>query len=198
MAYDMGAAKVRLGLDPTTVSPQDANIGMALRAALSAAEHYCQRGLRHQAQTDSFQQPSGALQLFRYPVDNIISISGGVGSYNLNQQYGLLDLGGGAWLPNATAYGATNEIQVEYVGGFLNYPEDLEMALWVIFDKAMTVLENPGEEADQVASIRLTGVGQISYQPADYADFRQAGGGPLGLVPKMAGQILALYKRETC
>jgi len=131
-------------------------------------------------------------------VENIISISGGVGSYNLNQQYGLLDLGGGAWLPNATAQGATNEIQVEYVGGFLNYPEDLEMALWIIFDKAMTVLENPGEEADSVSSIRLTGVGQISYQGSEYTDYRQSGGGPLGLVPKIAGQILALYKRETC
>lgn len=192
MPFTIENLRQRIGLQPTDNS-RDADLILAQEMAMSLAERYCDRGFEYKLETELFTHVSGGtISLYRYPVDQIITldvINGGARAYHLEPKTGLIHFDGDVH---------EHEITVEYMGGFNPMPPDLMLALLQIFDAVWPLYSGSGgggPMAGNIESVTLTGVGTIRYGAGiDSSDDSGSASPYIGA----AASILSLYKREYC
>jgi hypothetical protein len=197
--FDLVTAKARLNI---TDNLKDAH-GMAiLGASLVWAENYCRRKFTISQQSETFNYFVGStFPLLRYPVRTVaaVRVNGNVvNDYALMRQIGQVEIQPG--------FGA-RKVEIDYVGGYPpdEFPADLELALWTIFDYLWAQTPGGGVAAGSVAGaggiskVAITGVGSIEYATGGGGSSVGAasGGGVMSALPLAAG-ILDLYRREAC
>lgn len=192
MAFDLATAKLRLG-SPATVA--DAVIQAGLNTALAVAERYCDRTFMYQAETARFYYWTGAaLQLPRYPVEQVIKMTGTntTTTYKLHHQAGQLEF------PRQVHF---EDVSITYAGGYKTLPLDLELALFLIFDNVYQSQQPTGGAGASVGgsgaitSITVPDVGRLSF--ADPNAGSSSSGG-VGLIPGTAIDLLAPYRAQPC
>jgi hypothetical protein len=192
-------AKARLGI-ATGNTAQDAVISAVFAAALSIAEAYCRRRFILKNEMEVFHHFGGrALPLARYPIHTVESVQTGTGStvvFEVARGLGQLEFGGMV---------RADRLTVKYAGGYdgTNFPADLELALWTIFDYLWAQTPGGGVAAGSVAgagamkSFSIPGVLSIDYGNASASAGAGAGAGAGGAhIPPLAVSILDLYRRE--
>jgi hypothetical protein len=195
--FDLVTAKARLNI---TDNLKDAH-GMAiLGASLVWAENYCRRKFTISQQSETFNYFVGStFPLLRYPVRTVaaVRVNGNVvNDYALMRQIGQVEIQPG--------FGA-RKVEIDYVGGYPpdEFPADLELALWTIFDYLWAQTPGGGVAAGSVAgagamkSFSIPGVLSIDYGNASASAGAGAGAGAGGAhIPPLAMSILDLYRRE--
>ena len=154
--FDLSTAKTRLNITGTA---QDAELQVALDAALAIAEGYCDRKFMHTpTQVETFTHSSGnSISLIRYPLDADPTLSGDRANYSFHTDWenGVI---------HCDDFVVDHKLTVTYSGGYVTLPADLEYALWGIFDGVWSNMQNAGSMGSGgVDKISLVGVGSISY-----------------------------------
>jgi hypothetical protein len=194
-SFDLAAAKAELGIVGTA---QDAAIQRVLDAALGMVETYLDRKLFHARETVTFHEVSARkLWVDRYPIDTVYAIDGNTPSVDLevHRRNGWLI---GPW--------GGRKVEVDYSGGYIVLPADLDYALWTVFhalwSSANQQTGNPGASASIAAgglkSINITGVGSLTYDGGSSGGGAGVGAGQsgfAGLMPPQVISILDLYRR---
>jgi hypothetical protein len=198
--FDLVAAKARLNI---TDNLKDAQVMAILGSTLLWAESYCRRKFTVSQQTETFNYFAGSsFPLLRYPVRTVASVrvNGNVVSdYALIRQIGLVEIQPG--------FGA-RKVEIDYVGGYPpdEFPADLELALWAIFDYLWA--QTPGAgiaaggggggvSAGGMKSFSSPGVISINYDESTKGN--TSGGAHISsgaMMPPLAMTILDLYRRE--
>lgn len=196
MTWDLQAGKARLGIAAGDTT-KDAFVTAALNASLALAESYCDRKFLYAAERATFNHPRGAsLSLPRYPLEQITAVTGDTTGaaikYHMESGTGLVILDGWA---------GGHKIAVDYAGGYKTLPDDLLLALWLIFDAVWQSISQVGGAAgalDGVKSLTVVDVGTVSYFEGGASGASSAKGGAMGgAIPPVAAGILNLYRRET-
>lgn len=193
--FDLATAKTRLNITGTA---QDTQILAALNAALAIAENYCDRRFLYKRDTIAFYDVDAhALILSRYPIDTVNFITSkqtgnaiAPDTYHIHKWNGMIYFHGAPFF---------DEIQIDYTGGYLTLPADLELALWLAFDAVWPTLSGQGAAAvggGAVKAIRSNGA-SIEYDTSGGGGAGLASSGNGGL-PIGAIGILDLYRRTTC
>lgn len=181
MTWDVATARVRQGLVATDAS-QDPALNGAMSAAITIAENYCDRIFMSGHQIETFVDTTTShFQLKRFPLQKINSITGG-GKYDADMQAG--------WFNTHSAY--RRSFSVDYDGGYVTLPTDLELALWQIFDSAYGLSASAGGGVSGgIKKVAVTGVGSIDYDTGASAATTSS-----ALIPAAAINILDTYKLE--
>jgi hypothetical protein len=188
MAFDLVAAKARLNLSG---SSSDAMVQVAIDTALAIAERYCDRAFLYKAETASFYYFMGeALQLPRYPVEQVSTVTGFTNTinYRLHHSVGQVQFGHQVSSDYAT---------VTYAGGYRVLPADLELALWAIFDDVWTELQPTSGSSTSgsgaITSISVPDVGTIRMEGSGKSS-GNGGAGVGGIIPDIAINLLEPYR----
>jgi hypothetical protein len=199
MAFDLTTAKTRLSITGAT---QDTVIQASLNAALSLAERYCDRLFMYGTQRATFYHvDSERLQLRRFPVDQEIKFEPSGVKHHIHKVQGIVIL---------DADVVHEEVHVDYSGGYRTLPDDLELALWMIFDEVWKLSQSSssgggggaGQVSGDISRITLQDVGSITYSTGGGGAGAAVGGtrlaGDGSPVPFTALSILDLYRVEVC
>lgn len=207
MTWDISAGRIRAGLTAGDVS-QDAVLQVAMDQALALAELYCNRYFLYATQTDTFTSYTHwALSLTRYPIESFSSASpamSGGGTHPTVTDPAITS----AWAIGLPVDGidqdagvirirtALNpqEQKITYTGGYKTLPDDLELALWMIFDATKAAGAGATGSLGGVKRASLTGVGSVDFDLGSSA--ATGGGGMGGFMSPAATSILDLYVRE--
>jgi hypothetical protein len=187
--WDLATAKIRLGIVPGDTT-QDTAIQTALNTSLELAEKYCDRFFLYAAQRARFYYTRAeSYSLTRYPIDQVTSISTSA-AHKVHHVAGMIEFPG---------YVFDEELTIEYTGGYKVLPNDLELALWMLFDKVWSNISGTGGGAP-VGGIRSFRVGDISlgFDTGAAASSASSQGAFGGLIDPIAAGILNLYRREGC
>lgn len=193
MSFDIASARVRIGLMANDTS-KDALLNAALQTALTLAENYCDRQFTRKTEKIEFYQfISDQAQLSRFPVVRVDSIErDGVivppNLYNVHHMAGRILF---------HCYQAANSLTIQYEGGFIQPPADLEIALWSLFDAAWTDINataGGASNSNGIKSISVPDVGRIEYAVASSG----SGDGTNELMSSSTKMILDLYKIRVC
>lgn len=189
MMFDLATAKTRLGI---VGAAQDALLSATINAVISIAERYCDRKFLYAAETVKFYDFHGhMLFLPRYPIVSVLPSSTGLPTTNhVHGRLGVIELHGINYIEAAS---------IDYVGGYQVLPEDLELALWLMFDALWPSMSGGGAGAaggGAVKAIRSNGA-SIEYDTSGGAVSGLASSNAAGL-PVGAMSILDTYRRETC
>lgn len=196
--WDLVTAKSRLGI---TDNLQDALLQTTLDTALKIAESYCDRQFMYATQRATFYHVHGdSLQLRRFPIEQIISLTAknvqGGGSmdtpkYKAHHIAGLILFHAGQIL---------EEVQIDYSGGYRILPEDVELALWMIFDQVWAMNQSGGGggglAAGAVESVTLQDVGTVRFATGAAASSGSGSSNRSGALPQMAAFLLDPYVLE--
>lgn len=192
MAYDLAAARQRVGLDPNDTS-NDAMLKIAMNAALGEAQRYCNRSFyfaKEKAEFLHFKAENA--QLSRYPIRQVfeITIEGRTltpNEYHVHNQAGrvLFDK-----LVHA------HMVTFSYEGGYIQLPSELEIALWLIFDLMWAALNTSTGTTSigPVKTISVPDVGSITYGDSGVKTVAEND----STIPNVARSILDLFRLETC
>jgi hypothetical protein len=206
MTWTLQAAKARLGI---TDDAQDAQITQALNVSLGLAEKYCDRRFQKKDETARFFGDSWpTLLVRRYPILSVAEVRAPTGDvidssrYGIDYDNGMILLGSGNMVvPSRWSRGA---VEVDFTGGYEPLPDDLELALWLVFDAVWFKSPGmglPGGTAPEptVRSFAIDGM-SIGYEnAATVSGSPSSGGGPAawGLMPASSVATLNLYRAET-
>lgn len=209
MSWDLTTAKARLGI---TDDAQDAQITTALAVSLGLAEKYCDRRFPQKAETARFFADSWpTLLVRRYPILSVQEVrtpDGNVvdpANYGVEYELGMVRLGGygrASW-PAGTSW-ARGAVEVDFTGGFDPLPEDLEAALWLVFDNVWATTPGMGlpagstTNAGVVRSFSIDGM-SLGYETSNTGGTGGGGAAPdeWGLIPATATALLRWYRAET-
>jgi hypothetical protein len=199
MAFDLTTAKTRLAITGTA---QDAEIQGALAAALALAETYCDRWFMFAAGTTEkfIHQRGPAISLKRYPIVAVHSLTPTNGTaltasqYHIDADAGLIVFHGGV---------ALDEVTVNFDGGYVNLPADLEMALFAILSALWSRFDatqfGSGGGVSTGVGPKQVRAGDLSITYFDPGTQAALGGGALdSLVGADTLAILDLYRKERC
>lgn len=197
--FDLAAAKTKLGIVGTL---QDTQLQAALDVALAIAEKYCDRKFMYAAEVASFYLVKAqALKLYRYPVEQIVSITDTSGGTTIGSDTYKAHLSSGSILFDG--WHSAREIDVSYAGGYKTLPADLELALWDIFNSVWSATPGWGAAAGAAApaagaikSITVPDVGKIDYDLSGGTASGGAGGAG-GYITPVAEMLLDKYKAES-
>ena len=197
LTWDLAGAKVYLGL-PAAVDPVlDPKIQIGLDTALAVAESYCDRKFMYATDSATFtHNHSGVLQVMRYPIERVSSVSRDAGASNITDYHFVADTGQIVF----DHYHRQHEITVAYVGGYKVLPADLLLALWGIFGNVYADLTQSGGGAvggQAINSITIPDVGTIRYEASGAAGGAGAGAAN-GLIDNVTAALLSFYRRENC
>jgi hypothetical protein len=171
MSFDLITARTVIGLDPTDTS-RDIPLQKSLDTVLAFVEKKLGRGLLLETVTESyFDIHTTDLRLRRYPIEQIITINGQPVTENsllVNHRVGWIrNLHGNSW--------NNNPIVVNYSGGFDPLPDDLEYALWEIFQTYWA-------SVDQTTGLPAAGGGTAGTVIPGSGDVSSVSFGPFGTV----------------
>lgn len=192
MTWDIVTARSRAGLVVGDTS-QDAILTASMSATLGLIEDYCDRFFLHQRETVRFNHTgTSQIQLKRYPLDTIHSITP-------THRHKVDNAGG--WI-EFHQYVFEEELTIDFEGGYVTLPAQLELAFWGVFDSVYTAQTSSGGGggvSGGVKKLAITGVGSIDYDTGSSASSSSGGSGAWGgAIPPMAMAILNLYRRESC
>ncbi len=201
MTWDIATAKTKLGIVGTL---QDTQLQAALDTALAIAEKYCDRKFMYAAETASFYMVKAqALKLYRYPVEQIVSITDTSGGTTFGTDTYKAHLASGTILFDG--WHSAREVDVSYAGGYKTLPADLELALWDVFSSVWSLTPGWGASAGTgapvagaIKSITVPDVGKIDYDLSGGAAAGSgAGAGAGGYLTPVAVMLLDKYKAES-
>ena len=193
MIYSIEFFRQRIGLDSSDGS-RDADIEVALSTAFGFAELYCDRKFEWQAESETFTHFVGdVVSLIRFPLTDIIDVTGTELEYHFNAMTGLIVFDGCV---------RAHELIIDYEGGYhdtalpehpYTWPPALAFALLVIFDNCWSALNGQSSSVatGMVKSIKAGADLGITYETAN-ATTNDYG----GLIPAAAAAHLNLLKRE--
>jgi hypothetical protein len=196
--FDLLTAHSRLGL---TDASKDYYVNLGIATALAIAEKYCDRNFMQATETAKFYYVVGeTLQLSRYPITAVTSISGSSGS-TLNTNSYKVNLGAGQIIFNGIA--VDQELDVTYSGGYTTLPLDLELALWSIFDAIWTATPGAGaaigsvvSTTGKIKSVSVPDVGRIDYETSSSSSAAGTVGSlGVGFITDTAISLLEPYRR---
>ena len=194
--FDLATAKIRLGIAAVDTT-KDALLSNAISAALSIAESYCDRKFMYSTDSATFTHDhSGVLQVMRYPIERVSSVSRDAGASNITDYHFVADTGQIVF----DHYHHQHEMTVAYVGGYKVLPADLLLALWGIFGNVYAALTQSGGGAvggQAINSITIPDVGTIRYESSGAAGSSGAGAAG-GLIDNVTAALLSFYRREKC
>lgn len=198
MTWDLSAGKARLGIAAGDTT-KDAFVTAALNGALALAEAYCDRRFMYASESVTFNHPHGmSLSLRRYPLETITAVTGDNASpsikYHMDVDTGLVILDGWA---------GGHQITVNYSGGFKALPDDLLLALWLIFDQVYGPISQVGSTGGAAGGGAIRSISSGGSK-VDFFEATAGGGGSGGLagltstgLPMGAVAILSYYRRES-
>ncbi len=212
MAFDVATGRVKVGLVATDVS-QDAEINLALNAALAFAEHYCDRNFifKREQISKSFDRAGEAVFVNRYPIAKVHSATGAGGWTISHNSAGLIFNGGsrGGYGYGGAVYNSNRRVVIDYEGGYKSLPADLEYALWGIFGSLWPtydpsiVAAGGGIAGPAIGAVKkrtIVGVGSIDYETGGSSGSSNAGSGTVAadlsaVMPGATQATLDMYKR---
>lgn len=167
MSFNLESARVRVGLESTDTSKDPQLIG-SLNASLAIAENYTDRNFVYKRETGKFYYDSSNRYILkRYPINEVYSITDSDGAfpeYRVHKLFGRIEL---------KHYNRSDELIVDYAGGYAVFPADLELALWGIFDSTYTSIDKAmsgvgindgaGSGYGDIQSINIPDVGTVSF-----------------------------------
>lgn len=191
MSFDLDTAKDRLGILDNS---QDAEIQVMLDTAMAVAENYCDRKFEHGVEDEYFiYKTNESFPLIRYPIIVVNAANNEKGQkvadnlYEIASEAGLLKFAGGY---------PYDCFSVNYEGGYITLPLDLELALWSIFDKiysqTQTSAGGGGIVVGGIESVAITGVGSVKYSSGSDSSTI---GADNSLISSMAYSVLKKYVR---
>jgi hypothetical protein len=210
MAWDLETAYVRTGLDQSATN--DTLLAAAMTASLSVAEVWLNRKLTFSVDLESFPMAyyPDSLTLRRYPLSEIISVTHATeqmvlpleptdrpypGRYVVHADTGLI------YFQTPVA---SQQVVVEYEGGYVEFPADMELALWLIFDEVFGSMA-PDDTDDSstgdlgaVTSITVPDVGTVRFATVSTSSVTGAASGSDAnpFIPAGAAAILSPYRRK--
>jgi hypothetical protein len=192
MAYDLAAARVRIGLNESDTT-KDAMLTIAMNASLGEAQRYCNRTFFYTQEEAEFIHFSADIaQLGRYPLRQVLSVQADSGlidaaHYHIHNQEGKIVFDYRV---------VSHTLRIRYEGGYVQLPSELEVALWLIFDAMWAALDVTGSTAStgSIKTISVPDVGSITY-----ADTSKTGSSTdAGPIPGVAKSILDLFRMIVC
>lgn len=209
MAWDLDTAYARTGL---TQSPQnDALLTGTMAASLALVEMWLNRKLAFATDVEAVAMAylPNTLTLRRYPLTKVTSVT--YRNDQMDLPLGLPDFGnsfpgrfiaeadtGLLYFPGGLS---KNEVLVSYEGGYEEFPSDLELALWLVFDQILPSMsggDGGGSSLGAVESITVPDVGTVRFatSAAISAADGSAGGDYNPNIPLTAQALLNPYRRE--
>lgn len=188
MTWDLVTAKAKIGLSPTDTT-QDFLLQTSLDTALALAEKYCDRFFLQATESVKFYHTHyDKFQLRRYPIQVVNKVSE-AGDFKVHGTVGWLEFDRPV---------IAEELQIDYVGGYAVLPNDLELALWGIFDNVYANFTASGGAtvSGSIKKLAITGVGSVDYDTSSGTTVNLTGGFG-GLIPAMGLAILELYRLES-
>lgn len=193
MAFDLMTARVRIGLEQTDTS-RDNELTIAMNAALSEAQRYCNRLFAFAHEEVSFiHVAADTVQLFRLPVKRVFSIKAD-GNEISADQYHLQSYSGQLLFDYRIR---AHNLTVDYEGGYVQIPSDIELALWIMFDGAWGVIDTSNGSGSNgmgaIKTVSVPDVGSITYSEAQSKASAEG-----GFMSPVARSILDLYRLHVC
>lgn len=186
MTFDLTAARARVGLQPNDTT-KDAALSASLAAALGLAERYCDRKFARQFEVAELVHFVGnEAHIDRYPIVAVISVQSdgqAITAFQVNKSAGRILF---------TSSLASLLLEVEYEGGYEVFPDDLEYALWLIFDSVWPSISGNAPAQSPISRITVPDVGSISF------DTVAPSSGVGAAISEAAEAVLDLYRRSTC
>lgn len=201
MTWDIATAKTKLGIVGTL---QDTQLQAAIDVALAVAEKYCDRQFQYAAEVASFYHVKAeSIKLYRYPVEQIVSITSVSGGSNIGATDYKAHLSSGTIL--FKGWRNDEQIDVSYAGGYKTLPADLELALWDVFNAIWSSTPGWGAAAGTgastasgaIKSINVPDVGKIDFDVSGGAAASSSIGGLGGYITPLASTLLERYKAES-
>ncbi len=193
MAYDLETARVRIGLNEGDTT-KDGMLTIAMNASLGEAQKYCNRQFFFVHEKVEFIHfAANMATLSRYPVRRIFSIDLD-GNRLSDTQYHTHHSEGKIIFDNRQV---AHSMVVDYEGGYVQLPSELELALWMMFDifwasvSATTGAQSLGE----IKSISVPDVGKIDYGTSSSTSSTSSSG---EFPPALARSILDLFRMIVC
>ena len=196
MAFDLPAARARIGLVAGDTT-RDAELTLAMNAALARAERYCNRNFARKREQREFLHFRGQLaQLHRFPIAIVyaIEVDGVViapSLYHIHNEGGYILFDG---------WQIAHRLAIDYAGGFAQLPADLEIALWQLFDLALAAATPSGANAaGRVIESETHTVPDVGSHTVRYATGSAAAGGmgDSGLSADLEA-MLRPFRMEVC
>ena len=185
--FDLATAKTHLGITGTA---QDAQLQVALNTSISLAERYCDRKFVYAAETVKFYHFLGdTMFLPRYPIEQVVSSSGLPTESKVHHRLGTIELHREQFIEEAS---------ISYAGGYKVLPDDLELALWGIFNGVWPSI-NGGSSvaAGAIDSISIPDVGTVRFSNSGSSASSSASAGHAHVLGPYYS-ILETYRRVTC
>jgi hypothetical protein len=190
MAFDLATAYIRTGLQPTPEN--EAILQLTLDATLQSVEKYLDRKIMYLADVHQFfYTHEQDYNLERYPVEKVDSII--LDGTPISIQYKVHSSSGMLKLDH---YVFKRELEVSYSGGYKILPADLELALWVLFEEMLPLVQGGSSSvsAGAIDSITVQDVGTIRFN----TNSGGSGSGAISSISGMPDSVLALinhYRR---
>lgn len=209
MTWDTATGRARLGY-PDTDTSHDADIDACMAVSLSLAERYCDRRFQFKAGDVAklLNVRTSAIRVYRWPIKQVVSITvpdangnpQALTPYAVDEDTGTIYLRAG----NAVGMAVSRDVTVTFDGGFDPLPDDLEFALWAIFDAVWAstpgwgLPAGSGPDTGAVRSFSIDGM-SIGYDTSGTQSGGNAGGAAdaWGVIPARAIAVLNLYRAET-
>lgn len=198
MSWTLETAKQYLGIDPGDTS-QDVVIQSTLDYVLSAVESILQRGLLFTRETVAFHHVTRRrILLPRYPVSEVHDMS--TPDNMLFSSNPILHKAVG-WLEDDGFCGLTS-LSIEYSGGFVELPIDLERTLWEIFmsawsrtDESTGAPSSSSGAAGEVKDITVPDAFKITYNVGETSTGEASAKADYGWLAPWAS-VLSIYRSE--
>jgi hypothetical protein len=174
---------------------KDAALNISAAAVVALAESYCDRKFSYQGELEEFIHKDGhIISLRRYPIEAIKAISGdNAPKYHLDKQNGLIHFDG---------HLHEHDLKVSYDGGYKDgeWPEDLLMAFWLLFDGVWGDYGATGGggtvKAGEIESVTVQDLGTVRFATGAKAVVSSGAYGDF-MTPTVSS-ILSNYRRESC
>ena len=212
MAFDLATAKKRLGIADAL---QDAEVNLALNAALAFAEHYCDRRFvfARETLTKYVDRDLEGIFVDRYPIVKIHSIdsNAGIASQAMHSSSGVVFIKD-RYSPFRKAYDTGSKITIDYEGGYKALPADLEFCMWQIFSSVWPTYDpslvgggggaggGAGPAIGSVKKRTIVGVGSVEYETGGSSSSSSSSGSVAAdwsaVLPGAVQAVLGLYMRR--
>jgi hypothetical protein len=162
MRFDLPNGRVRVGLLITDTS-KDIEIKGGIDFALAVSEQYCDRRFAWQVETSKFYLTSrAAFVLERAPVTRLRSITSENSIAVPSSKY-KMHYNNGTLLFDSQF--VTRELEVIYEGGYNEFPADLRIAMWGLFDNYWAEFGAGARAVDvkEIQSVTVPDVGTVRY-----------------------------------
>jgi hypothetical protein len=187
MRFDLETAKARLGI---TNTDSDALILATQDMVVEIAERYCDRKFTFRREIVKFYHFTGdTLFLPRYPVREVFSWSGLPELHKIHHRMGTIELHRDTFI---------EEAQLDYAGGYQDYPGDLLLALWGMFDVVWpSVRGQASVSSGEIESVTIPDVGTVRFATGNSGGSSGSNSGDRGVYGPFVS-VLEFYRRLTC